>query len=91
MSQFKAGDLALVWKCDEAPEMVGKCVELVQYLPAGSELDEWETIPVDSWLVRGDGLIAATVGIGMIPVDETIFAEKLLMPLRGDFTPETER
>ena len=90
MSQFKVGDLALVKQCADAPEMVGKCVELVEFIPAGTDHFEYGFTPVSAWIVSGEGLVVNT-NYGLMPSEFTGFGEHLLMPLRGDFTPEEVR
>lgn len=93
MSRFKAGDLAIVIKCNDAPELVGKCVELVEFVKFGCTpfSDQgWNPFDCDAWLVTGEGLLAMN-GHGLVPAKFTAFPEGLLMPLRGDFTPEEMR
>lgn len=93
MSKFKAGDLALVVKRNDAPEMVGKCVELVEFVKKGFTpfSDKgWSPFSDDAWLVSGEGLVAMT-GIGLLPANFTAFPESFLMPLRGEFQPEQQK
>lgn len=93
MSKFKAGDLALVVRCKDAPEMVGKCVELVEFVRFGdlpSHDSGWSPFSEDAWLVTGESLVAMT-RYGLQPAEFTAFAERCLLPLRGDFHPEQQK
>lgn len=91
MSKFKVGDLALVKKCSDAPELVGKCVELVEFLSPGSEHEEYGLITEPAWIASGSELVCMTVVFGLMPNETAAFAEHLLMPLRGDFQPEQQK
>lgn len=95
MSQFKAGDLALV-VASKIPELIGKTVELVSLVPPHSIVEDernvWHnTSSGNGWLVSGDGLLRLGMSGQTYPSEITLIAEYKLMPLRGDFTPETER
>jgi len=90
MSRFKAGDLALIVGCDYASSNIGKCVELVMLVQSNEEysfggLDVINANNCPVWIVVGD--VNGVAGSpGWIQK-----AEQNLMPLRGDFQPESER
>jgi hypothetical protein len=86
---FKPGDLAMIKICKSAPELVGKCVELVMRAEpyALFEYDgmQWRaTAP--SWVVSGSGLLRKAGGI-LYQSDVAMFFETSLMPLRDDDLP----
>ena len=89
MSQLKAGDLALVVSVNRIPQNLGKCVELVRFVKAGEMAIDGYAVD-DSWIISGDNL-------GYIRDDTLVIGNfgisrpHRLMPLRGQFTPETER
>lgn len=99
MSQFKVGDLALVVRCKQVPENIGRVVELVQYLTPGDlyvapSNGETRYSQGYGWLVVGNVKgMGLNHGDGMVFFEEghALFRETSLMPLRGDFAPEREK
>lgn len=91
MSQFKAGDLALV-VASKSGLNIGKVVTLIRMVRAG-ELIELEDMMLrvieGGWLVTGD--LLASFPVGVKPVKQHGFRTKCLMPLRGDFQPEQQK
>lgn len=90
---FKPGDLALIVSCYE-PSNVGKCVELVELVPAGGSYWAGKFLiengcgePV--WHVVGD--VISVFGDGDVAVGHAQKAPFRLMPLRGDFQPERQK
>lgn len=92
MSQFKAGDFALVVSATQA-ENLGKVVELVRFaneeiivLQDGGKVANPKMLAC--WEVAADALVATSV---MRPegftTNRAAIPERNLMPLRGDFEP----
>lgn len=92
MSNFKAGDLALIANCPIAPEMVGKCVYLVGRMDPGDWYGEFHNFTRSpAWVVKGKGLLSMD-GFGSWALcSQTAIEEKHLLPLRGDFQPEQQK
>lgn len=99
MSQFKAGDEALVVRSKLVPENIGRVVELVQYLTPGDlyvapSNGETRYSTGEGWLcvgnVKGMGVRHSDGGV-FFEEGHALFRERSLMPLRGDFTPEREK
>lgn len=90
MSEFKAGDLALVINDDRYPQNIGLCVQLSEFVqpdgeywtPDGRHVENGSGEAV--WVVVADGLTSST-GSGYCQK-----VERNLMPLRGDFQPDQE-
>jgi len=95
MSQFKPGDLALIKICKTAPEMVGKCVELVMSAAPGVQFQchglNWQARAEHSWVVTGDSLIRRTYDGKLHASQVAMFRESSLMPLKGDLQPEQQK
>ncbi|WP_213148987.1 hypothetical protein [Pseudomonas aeruginosa] len=95
MSKFKPGDLALIVAC-KLPELVGRAVELVKLVPAGTQ-DEcggrpWKNLSdISAWIVTADDLLVLTKSGNVVRDQFTLIAENRLMPLRGDFQPEQQK
>lgn len=95
MSKFKAGDLALIVAC-RLPELVGRAVELVKLVPAGTQ-DEcggrlWKNLSdLSAWIVTADDLLVLTESGKVVRDQFTLIAENRLMPLRGNFQPEQQK
>ena len=94
MSRFKAGDLALiVGSASGYSKSVGKFVELIEpVIPGGTYKINGRTYLLNEsnsagagWKVKGD-LVSVNGFNGFCLV-----AERHLMPLRGNFTPEEMR
>ena len=88
-NQFKAGDLALIIRCSYE-QNVGKCVELVELVPPGGIYKTSNGLvknmaPVNVWHVVGAG-VQGSSGAGHVQK-----FERNLMPLRGDYAPESSR
>ncbi|MFI8981475.1 hypothetical protein [Ectopseudomonas khazarica] len=79
---MKVGDLALTL-IDLPPVMAGSVVELVERLTKGDIVNT----PSGPLVALGDGWICAHE---LVPRNAA-YADKALMPLRGDFTPEREK
>ncbi|WP_024647757.1 hypothetical protein [Pseudomonas syringae] len=78
-NQFKVGDLALT--LPDLPEIPsGSVVELVIRIPAGHIFRHASLLAKESgWVVTVSSQISA------------YYAERHLMPLRGDFAPEQQK
>lgn len=93
MSQFKAGDLALIVGARRRPESIGKVVELIEYLPPGQEGEYvsgnrgpfTNADDESTWLVLGD-----VSSFGDLP-GVALVAPRFLMPLKGEFQPEQQK
>ena len=87
---FKPGDPAMIKICKTAPELVGKCVELVLPAEPGVLINfngmDWLAKTKRSWIVSGSGLVRTAGGL-MYPSDFAMFFEASLMPLRDDDLP----
>ena len=95
MSLFKAGDLALIIGGDN-PHEIGRQVELIQlvkngegYTCDGFPRTIWNVAGSDVWVVKGN--VRSVLKGGSIVDGFTQKAPYNLLPLRGQFTPETER
>lgn len=98
MSQFKAGDLALIINAKH-PENIGKVVELLRndnseiiwhdpFAPGCTS----NPLGISCWLIKSSNMASSRVASGdTLKVSIGALPEGWLMPLRGDFTPETER
>lgn len=91
--EFKPGDLAMIKQCTTYPPAIGRCVELIALLPGKTSTMHsgrsfHNVSEGNAWLVHStEGFPLNSVGFGLIefitdPV--ALFAEHLLMPLRGD-------
>lgn len=98
--EFKPGDLALIKHCRIWPEAIGRCVSLIEKVPAGEKLffkgrlfENCGTGP--AWLIHSDsGFPVHSRLFGLVTeVREptALFQEYLLMPLKGDEQPAQVR
>lgn len=98
--EFKPGDLALIKQCKTWPDAIGRCVELLEKVPKGATTfynsRGFENHShADCWLVTSEqGFPTHSVFFGLMldritPV--ALFAEYLLMPLKGDELPAQVR
>jgi hypothetical protein len=95
-NQFKAGDLALIVACQQAPRMVGRCVQLVECVgPGGDSFSAhgpwFNRGDMNAWVVEAEGLVSLTLNKTLVEHPRCLIAEKLLMPLRGDFAPDLQK
>jgi hypothetical protein len=99
MSEFKAGDLALiVGSRHKVSPNIGKSVELVKVIKNGEEFDcpdgksRRSGVGFDAWLVEGEGLISHSIAHGWRYAGGiALIEERYLMPLRGEFQPEQQK
>lgn len=97
MSQFKPGDLALIVNSRTVAGelLIGKCVELVMRIAAGEKVFfdgmYWRPLDADGWIVSGDSLLMVKHDGSVVQNQFCMFAEKNLIPLRGDFAPEQQK
>lgn len=98
--QFKPGDLALIKQCKTWPDAAGRCVELLEKVPQGFTTvykgRAFENCgPGDAWIIASEqGFPTHSAFFGLMldhiqPV--ALFAEYLLMPLKGDEQPAQVR
>lgn len=93
MSEFKAGDLAMLTH----PDNFGATVELVSFHVGPHRIDfpggHFQEIPcgTSGWIVKGEAIVSENI-LGIFSyVSELAFREKWLMPLRGNFQHEREK
>lgn len=92
MSHLKPGDLALIAFCKVAPEMVGRCVELVARLDPEETYGEFYNFTSHpAWVISADDLLSMDCLGVLSRCDESVIHEKDLLPLRGDFQPEQQK
>ncbi|OKO50344.1 hypothetical protein [Pseudomonas sp. BTN1] len=89
---FKPGDLALI----VGGPCAGCCVDLISFHPGGSDVlvasGYYCYAHTASWRVAGIGLTAKFGNFPeRRPVKDGLIGPELLMPLRGDFTPEQQK
>lgn len=93
--RLEVGGLALVIRCAENPEMVGKCVTLERRVAPGEAVRfggmSFRPAKDVCWIVSGDGLQSFNAYRGNRSVPYAGFAERNLMPLRGDEQPQLQR
>ncbi|WAH56565.1 hypothetical protein LZ023_26665 [Pseudomonas silvicola] len=98
MSQFKAGDLALLIGVGDQNNF--KTVELVEFMGTPEVIhmkgfDLANTQGLRTWWVRCEDCVTPAAKIrrrmGSIVLKEFPVAEKRLIQLRGDFTPEQQK
>lgn len=99
--EFKPGDLALIKQCKTWPEAVGRCVQLLAKMPPGTStiyegrLYHNTGTPGNAWLITSAaGFPVHSALFGLLtdrrePI--ALFAEHLLMPLKGDEQPAQVR
>jgi len=80
--KLEVGGMALTL-IDLPPVMAGSVVELLERITKGDYVDT----PSGRYVAKGDGWICAH---DLAPLNAA-YADKSLMPLRGDFQPERQR
>lgn len=91
MSKFQIGDIAIIISAVGAEHLIGKSVEIFDYIPIGQEYEMSEDIIFDSdnkvsWAVQ----FTEKQFIDDCITDKWVFYETSLMPLKGDFKMEEE-
>ncbi|AXA27628.1 hypothetical protein C1S65_16655 [Pseudomonas putida] len=94
--QFNPGDLALIVSCWMVPQMVGRCVTLIESVKRGGISNSyggpWRNDGSEvAWVVEGDGLVSRTALGDFLPYPRALIDARSLMPLRGDLEPEQQK
>lgn len=93
MNKFVPGDKALVISSKGFEEVIGKVVEIINFVPLGQEyqINEEVIFSVDfrsSWHVKFEEKYQFEEDV--TPLDEWVYFDSSLMPLKGDFKEEEE-
>lgn len=91
MNNYEVGMLCLIigTNFEETSSNIGKCVELVEYLPVGTEFSKTlggrVSIKEDCWIVKGDNLAQKKSSGNVVEYLEYAgAAQRHLIPLKGD-------
>lgn len=90
MNNYKVGMLCIIigTNFEETSSNIGKCVELIEYLPVGATVPKTTGIPhistEECWIVKGGGLVQRRRGGTVEQHEYAGAAQRHLIPLKGD-------